>query len=43
MRGALVPDLVPHIAPWICLVVLIGSVSVLLSVGLKGFYRRAID
>jgi ABC-2 type transport system permease protein len=43
MRGALVPDLVPHIAPWICLVMLIGSVSVLLSVGLKGFYRRAID
>ena len=41
-RGALVPD-VPHIQPWICLVVLIFSVSVLLWVGLKGFYRRAID
>jgi ABC-2 type transport system permease protein len=42
-RGAMVPDLAPHIAPWICIVVLIFSVSVLLSVGLKGFYRRAID
>jgi ABC-2 type transport system permease protein len=43
MRGALVPDQVPHIAPWICIVVLIFSVGVLLTVGLKGFYRRAID
>jgi ABC-2 type transport system permease protein len=41
-RGALVPA-VPHIQPWICLVVLIVAVSVLLYVGLKGFYRRAID
>jgi len=41
-RGALVPD-VPHIPPWICLVVLIFAVSVLLYVGLKGFYHRAID
>jgi ABC-2 type transport system permease protein len=42
-RGALVPDEVPHIQPWICLVVLIFAVSVLLWVGLNGFYRRAID
>jgi ABC-2 type transport system permease protein len=42
LRGALVPD-VPHIRPWICLVVLVFSVSVLISVGLRGFYRRAID
>ena len=42
MRGALVP-VVPHIAPWICLTVLVGSVSVLLAVGVRGFYRRAID
>ena len=40
--GAMVPG-VPHIQPWICLVVLLFSVSVLLYVGLKGFYRRAID
>lgn len=42
LRGALVPD-VPHIRPWICLVVLVFAVSVLLLVGLRGFYRRAID
>jgi ABC-2 type transport system permease protein len=42
LRGAMVPH-VPHIPPWICIVVLIFSVSVLLTVGLRGFYRRAID
>jgi ABC-2 type transport system permease protein len=43
LRGAMVPEEVPHIAPWICIVVLIFSVCVLLTVGLRGFYRRAID
>jgi ABC-2 type transport system permease protein len=42
MRGALVPY-VPHIAPWICIVVLVSSVSALLAAGVRGFYRRAID
>jgi ABC-2 type transport system permease protein len=42
LRGALVPE-VPHIRPWICIVVLLGSVSALLVLGLRGFYRRAID
>ena len=42
LRGALVPA-VPHIHPWICLVVLLFAVTVLLTVGLRGFYRRAID
>ena len=42
LRGALVPQ-VPHIRPWICIVVLIFAVGVLLAVGLRGFYRRAID
>ena len=42
LRGAMVPE-VPHIPPWICLVVLVVAVGVLLSVGLRGFYRRAID
>src|SRR5579884_3696263 len=42
LRGALVPQ-VPHVQPWICLVVLVGSVSGLLALGLRGFYRRAID
>lgn len=42
MRAALVPS-VPHIAVWVCIVVLIGSLSVLIVVGVRGFYRRAID
>ena len=42
MRAALVPD-VPHIRPWISLTVLAGSIVVLSVVGVRGFYRRAID
>jgi ABC-2 type transport system permease protein len=42
LRGALVPN-VPHIRPWICLVVLVGAVTLLMAVGIRGFYRRAID
>ncbi len=42
MRAALVPS-VPHIAPWICLIVLAGSLIVLMAIGVRGFYRRAID
>jgi ABC-2 type transport system permease protein len=42
LRGALVPS-VPHIEPWICLVVLVVAVFGLSWVGLRGFYRRAID
>jgi ABC-2 type transport system permease protein len=42
LRGALVPE-VPHVQPWICLLVLGFAVNVLIYVGLKGFYRRAID
>jgi ABC-2 type transport system permease protein len=42
MRAALVPS-VPHIAVWVCIVVLIGSVSALMVIGVRGFYRRAID
>lgn len=42
LRGALVPS-VPHIQPWICLLVLVVSICALISVGVKGFYRRAID
>jgi ABC-2 type transport system permease protein len=42
MRGALVPK-VPHIEPWICIVVLVFSICVLMAIGVKGFYRRAID
>jgi ABC-2 type transport system permease protein len=42
MRAALVPG-VPHIEPWIGLVVLPVAVAVLLVVGMRGFYRRSID
>jgi ABC-2 type transport system permease protein len=42
MRGALVPA-VPHIEPWICVVVLVFSICVLMTIGVRGFYRRAID
>ena len=41
MRAALVPR-VPHIDPWICIVVLIAASAILFWVGLQGFYRRAI-
>ena len=42
MRAALVPS-VPHIQPWVCLLVLAGSLTVLMAIGVRGFYRRAID
>jgi ABC-2 type transport system permease protein len=42
MRGALVPG-VPHIQPWICLVVLVGALAALMAIGVRAFYRRAID
>jgi len=41
MRAALVPS-VPHIRPWVCLVVGFSSVAVLMWFGLRGFFRRAI-
>ena len=42
MRAALVPS-VPHIQPWICMVVLVCALTVLMAIGVRGFYRRAID
>jgi ABC-2 type transport system permease protein len=42
MRAALVPD-VPHIQPWICLLVLSSALIVLLGIGTRGFFKRAID
>ena len=42
MRGALVPE-VPHIAPWICLLVLPLAIAALLAIGVRGFFRRAVD
>jgi ABC-2 type transport system permease protein len=42
LRAALVPQ-VPHIEPWICLLVLVGAIGALLTFGVRGFYRRAIN
>jgi ABC-2 type transport system permease protein len=42
LRAAMIPS-VPHITPWICFTVLLGSLAVLMAVGTRGFYRRAID
>jgi ABC-2 type transport system permease protein len=42
MRAALNPA-VPHIRPWVCILVVAASLVVLLAVGVRGFYRRAID
>jgi ABC-2 type transport system permease protein len=42
LRAALVPN-VPHIQTWISLTVLPGALVLLIAVGIRGFYRRAID
>lgn len=42
LRAAMIPA-VPHIRPWICLVVLPLALTALLAIGIRGFYRRAID
>jgi ABC-2 type transport system permease protein len=42
LRAALIPS-VPHIRPWICIVVLIGSLAILMTIGIRGFYRRAVS
>ena len=42
LRAALVPD-VPHIPPVLCLLLLLSSITVLLALGVRGFYRRALD
>ncbi|HET7482973.1 MAG TPA: ABC transporter permease [Actinomycetota bacterium] len=41
MRAALVPQ-VPHIQPWISVTVLVVAVTVLMTIGMRGFRRRAI-
>jgi ABC-2 type transport system permease protein len=42
VRGAMVPD-VPHIAPWICVVVLLFSAAVFTGTGMWSFRRRAFS
>ena len=42
LRAALVPS-VPHIRPLVCVGLLLGSIALLLAIGVRGFYRRALD
>ena len=41
LRGAMIPG-IPHIHPWICILVLIVAVLALSAVGMWGFFRRAL-
>ena len=42
LRAALVPG-IPHIRPWVSVPILVAAIAVLLVIGIRGFYRRAID
>ena len=42
MRAAMVPS-VPHIAPWISVLVLVSTSALFLVIGIRGFLRREID
>jgi ABC-2 type transport system permease protein len=42
MRAAMVPE-VPHIRPWVSVLVLVATIVVALAIGIRGFLRRAID
>lgn len=42
MRGALVPQ-IPHMRSWLCIVMLVVSLAVFGTTGIRGFMRRAID
>ena len=42
VRGTMLDD-VPHIAPGICAVVLLGFLALFTTTGIRGFRRRAID
>jgi ABC-2 type transport system permease protein len=42
MRAALEPG-VPHLTPWICLLALLGFLSLFTVTGIRGFARRAVD
>lgn len=43
MRGAALGDGIPHMALWICPLALVGFLAVFTYVGVRGFWRRAID
>jgi ABC-2 type transport system permease protein len=42
MRAALVPD-IPHIQPWVSVLVLVVTIVVSMAIGIRLFLRRAID
>ncbi|RCW38528.1 ABC-2 type transport system permease protein [Halopolyspora algeriensis] len=42
MRGALLPW-VPHMAPWVCVLALIGACGLFGALGIRFFLRRALD
>lgn len=42
MRAALVPS-VPHMASWICVLMLLVALVIFGATGIRGFLRRAID
>jgi ABC-2 type transport system permease protein len=42
MRAAMVPE-VPHIQPWISVLVLVVTITVSMAVGIRLFLRRAVD
>jgi ABC-2 type transport system permease protein len=42
MRAAMVPD-VPHIRPWVSVLVLTVTIVVSMAIGIRLFLRRAID
>ena len=42
VRAAVVPE-VPHMAPWISVLVLVVSGAAFMSIGMWGFQRRAVD
>jgi ABC-2 type transport system permease protein len=42
MRAALVPT-IPHMRPWVCIVMLLASLALFSTTGIRGFMRRAVD
>jgi ABC-2 type transport system permease protein len=42
LRAAMVPE-VPHIPPWVSVLMMLASLAVFGTIGIKGFIRRAID
>jgi ABC-2 type transport system permease protein len=42
MRAAMVPE-VPHIQPWVSVLVLVVTITVTLAIGIRLFLRRAVD